>query len=146
MAGPNYTRRVDDIQKQVEFYKTTIENCNCNENIAISERLKKDVPCSHWGYLRASFPELNIVRYNQYENLEIKINFVPPEEAEVLKAKDELEKEYVFMKPSNSMLNVEMKLGGLNLLMRIITFWCGGNWIDQWRHSHLFTSTFFLID
>ena len=99
-AGPNYTRRVDDIQKQVEFYKTTIENCNCSENIAISERLKKDVPCSHRGYLRASFPELIIVRYNQYENLEIKINFVSPEAAEVLKVKDELEKEYVFEKPS----------------------------------------------
>ena len=114
-TGPNYTRRVDDIQKQVDFYKMTIENCNCSENIAISEMLEIDVPCSHRGYLRATFPELNIVRYNQYENLEIKIHFVFPEEAEVLKAKNELEKEYVFEKPSNPMLIFEKKRQELNL-------------------------------
>ena len=57
-----------------------------------------DVPYSHRLYLGATFPdipELNIVRNNQYENLERRINLMPPEEDEVLKTKEELEKEYI---------------------------------------------------
>ena len=64
-TGPNYTKRVDDIQKQVEFYKMTIENCNCSENIAISEMLQIDVPSLYRRYHRATFPELNVDRNNQ---------------------------------------------------------------------------------
>ena len=85
-------------KKQVEFYNTTVENCNCSENKAISQMLHIDVPCSHRLYLGATFPdipELNIVRNNQYEKLEIRINLMPTEEVEVLKTKEELEKEYI---------------------------------------------------
>ena len=87
----------DTLRRQILFYQTTIDNCQCGDNKIESSLHGIDIPCVHRIKLGAKFPEcprVKLVLNEKFDKLIIDYNPVIPDDLLNTYDEEHLNKEY----------------------------------------------------
>ena len=85
------------LRRQILFYQTTIDNCQCGDNKIESSLYRIDIPCVHRIKLGAKFPEcprVKLVLNEKFDKLIIDYNPVIPDDLLNTYDEEHLNKEY----------------------------------------------------